>query len=216
MSLLQGVHWLGHASFRIEAEGQVIYIDPWKLELTKEADLILVTHGHRDHLSPEDLTQIAGPETVIVCAAPYVEQIEGDVRGIAAGETMTVGPVTIEAVPSYNIDKPNHPKCAGNVGYILEIGGRGIAARIYHAGDTDLIPEMDDIDCDVALLPMGGTYTMNAEQAAEAVARIKPQIVVPMHWGGIVGTREDVEHFQRLVEERTEGAVQVVVMQVEA
>ncbi len=212
MSLLQGVHWLGHASFRIEAEGQVIYIDPWKLELTKEADLILITHGHRDHLSPDDLTQIAGPETVIVCAAPYVEQIEGDVRGIAVGETMTVGPVKIEAVPSYNIDKPNHPKSAGNVGYIVEIEGR----RIYHAGDTDLIPEMVDIDCDVALLPMGGTYTMNAEQAAAAAARIKPQVAVPMHWGGIVGTREDVERFQQLVAEHTEGAVQVVVMQVEA
>jgi L-ascorbate metabolism protein UlaG (beta-lactamase superfamily) len=212
MSLLEGIHWLGHASFRIEAEGQVIYIDPWKLELTKEADLILITHGHRDHLSPDDLTQIAGPETVIICAEPYVAQIEGDVRGITAGETMTVGPVKIEAVPSYNIDKPNHPKDAGNVGYILEIGGR----RIYHAGDTDLIPAMDAIACDVALLPMGGTYTMNAKEAAEAVARIKPQVVVPMHWGGIVGTREDVERFQRLVAERTEGAVQVVVMQVEA
>lgn len=212
MTLLGGIHWLGHASFRIVAEEMVIYIDPWKLEPGPKADLILITHGHRDHLSVDDIAVIARPDTVIVCAKPYSGQLGGDVRPITAGETLLVGEATITAVPSYNTDKPNHLKSAGNVGYVLGIGGR----RIYHAGDTDLIPEMADLDCEVALLPMGGTYTMNAEEAAQAAARIKPKIVVPMHWGGIVGTRQDVERFEQRVQKLTDSSVQVVVMQVEA
>jgi len=201
--MLESIHWLGHASFRIDDE-ITIYIDPWKLGGSPgPADLILVTHGHGDHLSLKDIAAISAPNTVIVCAAPYAGQLSGDVRPIAVGESLTIGPATVEAVPSYNTNKPNHPASAGNVGYVVEIGGR----RIYHGGDTDLIPEMRDIRCDVALLPAGGTYTMDAEEAAQAVARIQPKVVIPMHWGDIVGTRDDIARFESLVPEGIEVAV---------
>lgn len=190
--MLEGIHWLGHASFRIDGEA-TIYIDPWKIAGGPPADLVLVTHGHHDHLSPDDIAKVRTPDTVIVCPGQCADRIEGDVRVVEAGQTVLVGPVTIEVVPSYNTNKPNHPKEAGNVGYIVTMGGR----RIYHAGDTDLIPEMADIRCDVALLPMGGKYTMDADEAARALERIKPQVAVPMHWGDIVGGKADVERFRR-------------------
>ncbi len=192
--MLEGIHWLGHASFRID-DAVVIYIDPWKLKQAKPADLILVTHAHFDHLSVEDIAKITRPGTVIVCPASCADKLSGDVRIMAPGNALRVGAVNIEAVPSYNTNKPNHPKQAGNLGYIVEVGGR----RIYHAGDTDLIPEMANMRCDVALLPIGGKYTMDAVEAAQAVERIKPKVVVPMHWGDIVGSAQDVERLKQRV-----------------
>jgi L-ascorbate metabolism protein UlaG (beta-lactamase superfamily) len=195
--LLEGIHWLGHASFRIAAE-KTIYIDPWKLRQPTPADVILITHGHGDHLSPEDISAIAQEGTLIVCPPTCIGQVTGDVRSIRAGESLRVDDLVIEAVPSYNTNKPNHPKSAGNLGYIVQMGNR----RIYHAGDTDLIPEMSEIRCDVALLPMGGKYTMDADEAAEAAARIKPKVVIPMHWGDIVGSARDV---RRMASKMPEG-----------
>jgi L-ascorbate metabolism protein UlaG (beta-lactamase superfamily) len=190
--VLENIHWLGHASFRID-NAQVIYIDPWKLKTFKPADLILVTHAHHDHFSPDDIKKIAGPETVIVCPFDCAGQVPGQVRSIAPGQAIQVGDVRVEAVPSYNTNKPNHPKEHGNVGYVVEVGGQ----RIYHAGDTDVIPEMADVRCDVALLPVGGTYTMNAEEAAQSLAQIRPKMAVPMHWGGVVGSQADADRFKR-------------------
>lgn len=204
--MLENIHWLGHASFRIE-NALTIYMDPWKLKSFQPADLILVTHAHHDHFSPEDIRKIAGPQTVIVCPFDCAGKVPGQVRAIAAGQSMQVGDVRIEAVPSYNTNKPNHPKEHGNVGYVVEVSGQ----RIYHAGDTDAIPEMADIRCDVALLPVGGTYTMNAREAAQALAQIRPKTAVPMHWGGIVGSQGDAERFKR---DAPQG-VEVVILQVE-
>ncbi len=194
--MFEGIYWLGHASFRIEAKGVTAYFDPWKLESAAPADLILITHSHHDHFSPNDIAKIRTPHTVIVAPASVAAELQGDVRTIAPGESLQVGSATVEAVPSYNTNKPNHPKEAGNVGLILEVEGR----RIYHAGDTDLIPEMERIRCDIALLPIGGTYTMNAREAAEAALRIRPKGVVPMHWRDIVGTERDVRRFKEAVE----------------
>jgi L-ascorbate metabolism protein UlaG (beta-lactamase superfamily) len=202
--LVQGIEWLGHASFRI-LDGQVIYIDPWQLEGGVAADVILVTHGHRDHLSPEDIAKISTPDTVLVCCASCADELQGNVHAVQPGDTVEIGGMRVEVVPAYNTDKPNHPQEAGHVGYVLEIEGR----RIYHAGDTDLIAEMDEIQCDVALLPMGGTYTMDAAQAAEAVRRIGPQVAIPMHWGRVVGSESDVERFRELAPE----SVEVVVLE---
>jgi len=127
------------------------------------------------------------------------------VHAVRPGDLVELGALRIEVVPAYNTNKPNHPQEAGHVGYIIEIGGR----RIYHAGDTDLIPEMDEIRCDVAMLPMGGTYTMNAQEAAEAVERIGPKVAIPMHWGRIVGKSGDVRRFQELAP----ASVQIVVLE---
>ncbi len=204
--MLEGIHWLGHASVRID-DKVVIYIDPWKVAESKPADLILVTHGHRDHLSLEDIDRLSTPDTVIVCPASCAEDLSGDVRTISVGDSMQIGQVSVEAVSSYNVDKPNHPRVAGNVGYIVDVGGR----RIYHAGDTDLIPEMDDIHCDVALLPAGGTYTMDADEAAQALSRIETQVAVPIHWGEIVGSEEDAQRFK----DQAPKGVEVVVLEVE-
>jgi len=204
--MLDGIHWLGHASFRIDSD-IVVYIDPWRLQQPVPADLVLITHGHSDHLSQEDLAKIAKPDTVFVCARPYAGQIMGDVRAISPGESLDVLGVHVAAVASYNTDKPNHPKTAGNVGYIITMGER----RIYHAGDTDVIPEMGSIRCDVALLPVGGKYTMTGKQAIEAVRLIQPKVVVPMHWGTIVGSERDAQ----VLADGVPASVRVVIMAAE-
>lgn len=191
--MLQGITWLGHASVRIE-DAITIYIDPWKVKDPTLADLILVTHEHFDHLSVDDIAKLSGPNTVIVAPRGATAKLTGDVRTVAPGHRIAVAGIWVETVPAYNTNKPNHPKAAGHVGYIVELEGR----RIYHAGDTDLIPEMADIRCDVALLPVGGTYTMNAEEAAEALARIRPRVAIPVHWGEVVGSERDAKRFQSL------------------
>jgi len=192
--LLEGITWLGHDSFRIQAPEGVIYIDPWKLHDAVPAELILITHEHHDHFSIDDVKKIRKPDTTIVSVAAVAQQLSGDVRTVKPGDTLTVKGITVEAVPAYNPAKQFHPKAAGHVGFIITAGGR----RIYHAGDTDVIPEMASIHTDVALLPVGGKYTMNASEAAEAANLIQPKVAVPMHWGGgVIGTRADAEAFKK-------------------
>ncbi len=195
VNLLERLHWLGHASFRLDGP-PTIYFDPWKLEgEPPQADIVLVSHEHFDHCSPEDVERISGPGTVIVANPGAAKDLRGDVRVLRPGERTTVGEVEIEAVPAYNTDKSFHPRQAEHLGFIVTVGGE----RLYFAGDTDRIPEMADIACDVALLPVGGTYTMTADEAALAAADVGPQVAVPMHWGsGVVGTRDDAERFRSL------------------
>jgi L-ascorbate metabolism protein UlaG (beta-lactamase superfamily) len=192
-NLLEGITWLGHDSFRIKAPEGVIYVDPWKLRGAEPADLILITHSHQDHFSAEDVHKLAKPDTTVVTVAQVAKQLKGDVRTVKPGDTLTVKGIKIEAVPAYNPAKQFHPKAAGHVGFIITAGGR----RIYHAGDTDLIPEMANVQADVALLPVGGKYTMTASEAAQAANLIKPKVAVPMHWGDIIGTRADAEEFKK-------------------
>ena len=199
--MLDDIHWLGHDSFRLDGSSTV-YIDPWKLPAgAPSADLILVTHDHFDHFSAHDIARVATPRTTLIGPASVTAQIDGvAVVTLSAGETATVGGVTVTAVPAYNIDKfrrPGeefHPRAAGGLGYIVELDGR----RIYHAGDTDAIPEMRDVRCDVALLPVSGTYVMTAEEAAEACRMISASAVVPMHFGDVVGTAADAARFEVL------------------
>ena len=204
-SLVEGIRWLGHASFLIES-GQTIYIDPYDIpqdlaDVIPKADLILVTHDHRDHFSPGDIEMLAKPTTTVVSIKPVIQDLPEGIkhsRTIAPGDTVTVYDIMIEAVPAYNIGKKFHPKDKGYVGFIVHLEDR----TIYHAGDTDLIPEMEHIVADIALLPIGGTYTMNAVEAAKAADVIKPEVAIPMHWGKIVGTWEDAREFQARCETR--------------
>jgi len=207
--MLEKIHWLGHDSFRIDAN-KTIYIDPWQLKKNAPpADLILITHEHGDHCSPGDVAQIAGPETVVVTNAASAEKLKGRklkkiqdrVRIVKPGDELSVEGIHIRAVPAYNLNKfrspgkPFHPKEQGHVGFVITVGDQ----RIYHAGDTDGIPEMDGLAVDIALLPVSGTYVMTADEAADAARRIGPTVAVPMHYGaGVVGSRADAERFASL------------------
>ena len=205
-ALLGHLHWLGHASFRFDGP-PTIYLDPASPGSEKRAaDIILISHEHSDHYSPATLKQISKPETVIVTSPQVaamlekVEGIAGQVRALQPGERVTVGDVEIEAVAAYNMDKSFHPKTAGGLGFIVTWGGE----RLYFAGDTSRIPEMADIECDVALLPIDGTYTMDVAEAAQAAADIGPKVAVPMHMRSA-----DPEQFRSFC------ACRVVIMEVE-
>lgn len=187
------IKWLGHAGFRIEGDQATIYIDPWKLKGSVPADIVCVTHSHYDHLSPEDIERIRKSSTVIVGPPDCKGGFGAAFREIAPGGTVTVGDVTVEAVPAYNVNKAFHPRANNWVGFVITVDG----VRVYHTGDTDVIPEMNDVSADVALVPVGGTYTMTVAEAADAVSKIDPKVAVPMHCGDIVGTLDDRGAFQR-------------------
>jgi L-ascorbate metabolism protein UlaG (beta-lactamase superfamily) len=197
--LISRLHWLGHDSFRLDGP-PVIYFDPWQLpEQPPIADLVLVSHEHHDHCSPADVGSISGPDTVVLASTGAAEKLPG-ARPVKPGERLQVAGVTVEAVPSYNTTKfrspgvPFHPQQAAHVGYVVTVG----KVRLYFAGDTDHIPEMAEISCDVALLPVSGIYVMTAEEAAEAARTIEPKTVVPMHYGSGIGTVDDGHRFAQL------------------
>jgi L-ascorbate metabolism protein UlaG (beta-lactamase superfamily) len=193
--LLTRLHWLGHDTYRIDGP-MVIYIDPWQLpDDCPAADLILVSHDHYDHCSDEDVARIRKSTTRVIANPGAAAKITQPVSVLRAGETSTVGGIEISAVPAYNIDKRFHPKAEGHIGFRITLGDE----CLYFAGDTDHIPEMQGLQCDVALLPVSGTYTMTAEEAAQAAETIQPRVAVPMHYGaGVAGTSEDAERFRRL------------------
>ena len=192
------IRWLGHATVRIDSENAVIFIDPYDVKERAKSDLILVSHDHFDHCSLEDLrkvavkrTQVVGPPTV----QSVLRRVSSHAHVIEAGEELEVVGVKITAVPAYNIDKDFHPKSAGGLGYVLEVDGK----RIYFAGDTDLIPEMKGLNVDVALLPVGGFYTRDAEEAAKAFELNGAEEGIPIHYGTVIGTGADGEKFRRLI-----------------
>jgi L-ascorbate metabolism protein UlaG (beta-lactamase superfamily) len=191
------LQWLGHAGFKICHENTVIYIDPWKLtESPHDATLVLVSHSHYDHYSPEDIARVSGADTKLVASADVVaKEKAGEV--ILPGLAIQIGSIQVKGVAAYNPAKDFHPKGNNWVGFIIEVGSK----HIYYAGDTDLTDEMKSLkEIDVALLPVGGTYTMDAAEAAEATKFIKPKITIPYHWGDIVGGRADAEAFAEAAE----------------
>jgi L-ascorbate metabolism protein UlaG (beta-lactamase superfamily) len=204
--LMKYLHWIGHDTFRIDSP-LVIYIDPWHLpDASPAADLILISHEHHDHCSPESVEKIRSQKTLVLASAGAAESLGAGVEVLRPGERRVVGPVTVEAVPAYNVDKPFHPRQANHLGFILDLVGE----RLYFAGDTDVIPEMKSIRCDVALLPVSGKYVMDADQAVEAAEILRPKIAVPMHYGaGVAGTDADADRF------RKRSPVPVVVLEAE-
>ncbi len=202
--VVKNITWLGHDGFLIKGDGKAIVIDPFQVKQCEPADVILVTHEHYDHCSPEDIQKVQEASTVIVTEADSAKKLSGDVRVVQPGDKLTVSGIQIEAVPAYNTNKDFHPKQNGWLGFVLTVDG----VRIYHAGDTDLIPEMDSIKADIALLPVSGTYVMTAEEAVEAAKIIKPKLVIPMHYDSIVGSADDARRFS----DALSGTCEVVVL----
>ena len=201
--------WSGHSSFRLDASKR-IYFDPCQLSANPPgADIICVTHEHFDHCSLEDLELITTRDTVILsdnASSVKMRNIKSackEARVLSAGDNIEIGNVKVSAVSSYNIGKPFHTRESGKLGFIVLVDG----IKFYHSGDTDLIPEMESYLCDIALLPVGGTYTMTADEAAQAALIIKPKLAIPMHYD----SASDADRFQSLLK----GEVEVKILRKE-
>ncbi len=197
------IDWLGHDSFLIKSN-LIIYFDPFQIKGGPKADIIFITHPHYDHCSPEDIKKIVKEDTVIVTEKDSAKMLSGKIEVMKVGEEKTVSGIKVKAVPAYNISKTFHPKDKGWLGFVVEVEG----VKVYHAGDTDFIPEMKDIKTDIALLPVSGTYVMTAEEAVEAALTINPQIAIPMHYGSIVGSEKDAQKFAQALK----GKIEVIVL----
>lgn len=199
--------WLGHASWKLKAGDKTVYIDPYQGDYDEKADLILVTHSHTDHCDPSKIKLVKDDDTVVVAPADCASKIGAPVKSLKPGEKATFDKVTVEAVEAYNVKRfrspgvPFHPKGLG-VGYLVKTEGK----TIYHVGDSDFINEMKELEgIDLMLIPSGGTYTMDIEDAAEATVAIHPKMAIPMHlWD------KDAGKFKRKVESVSD--VKVVVL----
>lgn len=191
------ITWLGHASFRIACDDGVAYIDPWKLsQPRRDADLVVVSHSHYDHCSPGDVAALRGKGTLVLAPADAAAKL-GEARAVVPGQRIEAGKLAVATVAAYNIGKPFHPRANGWIGAVLCAEGK----RIYYAGDSDRIPEMARLgSIDLALLPVGGTYTMDAAEAAQACRDIGCTVAIPYHWGDIVGSPADAERFVAAVQ----------------
>lgn len=201
--MLERIHWLGHASFRINGpphgDGMVIYLDPWRLPPdAPPADIILVSHDHHDHCSPGDIAQIRKPDTVILANSRAAALIGDNAQVLRPWQgAVNVGAVSIRGVPAYTVDQAFHAKSFEGLGFLISI----LRHDIYYAGDTDLIPEMTKIGCDIAILPVGGVFTMGFEQAAQAARIVRAGCAIPMHFGREASSSiEDGKRFCRLLE----------------
>ncbi len=207
--MLENIEVLCHSSIKINKE-KVIYIDPFKIDKDyKDADIIFITHDHYDHYSEEDIDKIKKENTIIVAPEELITKLLN--KGFQKNYIITVKPnkkyqvegIEFETIPAYNIKKQFHPKENEWVGYIIKLNG----IKYYIAGDTDITEENKKVKCDVAFVPVGGTYTMDAKEAATLVNEIKPKIAVPIHYGSIVGTKEDAINFLKLLNPEIESKI---------
>ena len=201
--MTENIRVLTHSSIRIQSGDTVLYVDPYKVSgRPQDADYVFITHDHFDHFSPEDIEKVSCDKTVLVVPEKMRDKVlqEADeTRGIIPvkpDSPYDINGFSFETVPAYNRLKPFHPKTAGWVGYIFCLDGK----RVYVAGDTDATPDARKVRCDVALVPVGGTYTMNASQAAELVNTIRPAAAIPTHYGSVAGSAADAESFREKVD----------------
>ena len=202
-----GVHirWYGHDTFALTHDNLTVCIDPYRLDKKIDADIVLISHNHFDHLSNDDLKKASSDKTTIVAAKECLGQINAknkEIIGIGPNEEKTVSGVKIRAVRAYNTNKinpdtkkPFHPKEDNKVGFLVTVNN----VVFYHTGDSDDIPEMSDLKPDVLFVPVSGTYVMNANEAVTATEKIKPKLAIPMHYGTIVGSEDDAKTFKKLV-----------------
>ena len=196
--MLENIEINCHSSIKIN-KGKIIYFDPFKIEnKTHDADIIFITHNHYDHYSQEDINKIIKEDTIIV-APKTIENSLDEIQNfilVEPNKEYQIKGIEVITIPAYNINKQFHPKTNEWVGYILNINN----VKYYIAGDTDITPENKNIKCDVAFVPVGGTYTMDYKEAAELINIIKPKIAVPTHYGSIVGNEEDGTKFKELLD----------------
>lgn len=198
---------LCHSAVRIVANHKVIYVDPYALEDEfNDADYICITHSHYDHFSPEDILKVKKEDSIIIITEDIFVDVlklgfkENRIVIVEPNQKYKVSDLLIETVSAYNIGKAFHPKENGWVGYIFNFN----SIRVYVAGDTDITPESAAVNCDLAFVPIGGTYTMDYAEAAKLINNIKPTIAVPTHYAKIVGTKEDAKNFKCLLNNKIE------------
>lgn len=207
--MLEDIEVLYHSCIRMNKE-KMIYIDPYHIEKNyNDADMIFITHDHYDHYSEEDIDKVRKNNTIFIVPENLLNKLikkginDENIITLDPGDAENIDGIKVEAIHSYNIDKPFHPKENNWLGYVIEIDG----VRYYIAGDTDITKENKIIKCDVAFVPVGGTYTMNFSEAAQLINIIKPKIAVPIHYGSVVGTKQDATDFIKLLYATTKGII---------
>ena len=207
--MLENIEVLYHSSIRINKE-KTIYIDPFKIDRNyNDADIVFITHDHFDHYSEEDIDKVINENTTIIIPEELLTKLLK--KGINKNAIITVEPnekyvvqgIKFETISAYNTNKTFHPKENGWVGYIIIING----IRYYIAGDTDITEENKQVKCDVAFVPVGGTYTMDFKEAAQLINEIQPKIAVPIHYGSVVGTKQDATDFIKLLHPSIKGII---------
>jgi len=195
--MLERFTWFKQSAYRWDGDGATVYIDPWGVpEGAPEADVIFITHAHDDHFQPEEIQRLTKKDTQIVAPRDIAAELSGNVQPVAPGDTVEAGGIKGQALPAYNIAEERlemHPKANGWVGYVLQLGD----TTYYHAGDTDHLTDLETISPQVAFVPVGGTFTMDASEAAGLIRTMSPQLAVPMHYGFVVGSSADAERFRQ-------------------
>ena len=207
--MIEDIEVLYHSSIRI-SKNKIIYIDPFKIDKNyNDADIVFITHDHFDHYSEEDIDKVINENTTIIIPEEMLTKIlrkginKNAVITVESNKEYMVQGIKFETIPAYNTNKTFHPKENDWVGYIITLDG----IRYYIAGDTDVTEENKQVKCDVAFVPVGGTYTMNYSEAAELVNIIKPKIAVPIHYGSVVGTKQDATNFIKLLHSSIKGII---------
>ena len=207
--MLKNIEVLYHSSIRI-SKNKVIYIDPFKIDKNyNDADIVFITHDHFDHYSEEDIDKVINENTTIIIPEELLTKIlrkginKNAVITVESNKEYMVQGIKFETIPAYNTNKTFHPKENYWVGYIITLDG----IRYYIAGDTDITEENRKVKCDVAFVPVGGTYTMDFKEAAQLINEIQPKIAVPIHYGSVVGTKQDATDFIKLLHPSIKGII---------